>query len=234
MTIKRACNPLGHGTRGLVTANKITRRRLRRNERATVVLSAPPGTRITGFKWSGGVRRADCGFTVELYAVRPGRPRSYIRRESAGRDCPNPRKTTASYRPARPYSIGSATAIVQRVICRSKRGCRASRLNMLVTPLRGGDDLGPGATEGAGGWRWVGERALGARRTGPEFRRRGQRRNREARLFVDGSAVRQGRPLAMQLLPSRSRAPSSGPGNLIFNTARVSGDGPRSNGCTGP
>src|SRR3954467_13024784 len=133
MTIKRACDPFGHGTRGLVTGNKIAHRRLRRNERATVVLSAPAGTRITGFKWSGGVRRGDCGFTVELYAVRPHQSRSYIRRERAGKKCPKPHNASASYSPARPYKIGSATSIVQRVVCRSKNGCSASRLTMLVT-----------------------------------------------------------------------------------------------------
>src|SRR4051812_50153385 len=51
MVVKRSCNPFGRGERGLVTANKLTRRRLRRNEHASVVLCAPPGTRIVRFDW---------------------------------------------------------------------------------------------------------------------------------------------------------------------------------------
>src|SRR5215211_4729353 len=133
MVIRRSCNPFGQGERGLVTSNRVARGRLRRNEHASVVLWTPPGTRIVRFDWSGKLRRSDCGFTVELYAVRPGQAPAYIRRARAGRNCPSARRADASYAPPRPYNLGSATALVQRVICRSKQGCSASRLTMLAT-----------------------------------------------------------------------------------------------------
>src|SRR5215211_4847666 len=133
MTIKRGCNPFGRGERGLITSNKVAHRRLRRNEQASVVLWTPPGTRIVRFDWSGKLRRSDCGWTVELYAVRPGQRPAYIKRERAGRNCPHPRGANASYAPPRNYNVGSATALVQRVVCRSRHGCPASRPTMLVT-----------------------------------------------------------------------------------------------------
>lgn len=132
MLIKRSCSAFGRGERGLITGNKVARRRLRKNEYAGVIFWAPPGTRIVRFDWSGKLRRGDCGFTVELYAVRPrARPR-YIKRAAAGRDCPG-RKAHSSYAPPRAHRLGSATALVQRVICRSRHGCSASRLTMLAT-----------------------------------------------------------------------------------------------------
>jgi hypothetical protein len=133
MVLKRACNPFGRGERGLVTSNKVVHRRLHRNEHATAVLWAPPGTRIVRFDWSGKLRRSDCGWTVELYAVRPGQRAAVIRRATAGRRCPRAGRAEASYAPPRAYRLGSATALVQRVICRSKRGCSAAGLTMLAT-----------------------------------------------------------------------------------------------------
>ncbi|MFL5868611.1 MAG: hypothetical protein ACJ766_16040 [Thermoleophilaceae bacterium] len=133
MVVKRGCNPFGRGERGLITSNKVAHRRLRRNEHASVVLWTPPGTRIFRVDWSGKLRRSDCGFTVELYAVRPGARPAYIKRERAGRHCPTATTANASYAPPRHYNTGAATALVQRVICRSKHGCSAARLTMLAT-----------------------------------------------------------------------------------------------------
>ena len=133
MTIKRGCNPFGRGERGLITSNRVARRRLRRNEHASVVLWSPPGTRIVRFDWSGKLRRSDCGWTAELYAVRPGQRPAYIRRARAGRNCPSASRANASYAPPRSYNVGAATALVQRVICRSRRGCSAGRLTLLAT-----------------------------------------------------------------------------------------------------
>jgi hypothetical protein len=133
MVVKRGCNPFGAGERGLITANKVGRRRLRQNEHASVVLWTPPGTRIVRLDWSGKLKRTDCGFTVELYAIRPGNRPAYIKRARAGRDCPRGTKANASYAPPRRYNLGGATALVQRVICRSRSGCSASRLTMMAT-----------------------------------------------------------------------------------------------------
>ncbi len=133
MIVKRGCSPFGRGERGLITGNKVARKRLRKDEQASVILWAPPGTRIVRFDWSGKLRRTDCGFTVELYAVRPGKGRAYIRRAKAGTQCPKPRTANASYAPPRHYDVGSATALVQRVICHSRQGCSASGLTMMAT-----------------------------------------------------------------------------------------------------
>lgn len=133
MVVKRGCDPFGAGERGLITANKVGHRRLRQNEHASVVLWTPPGTRIVRLDWSGKLRRTDCGFTVELYAIRPGNRPAYIKRARAGRDCPRGTKANASYAPPRRYNLGGATGLVQRVICRSRSGCSASRLTMMAT-----------------------------------------------------------------------------------------------------
>ena len=200
MVVKRGCNPFGRGERGLITSNKLAHRRLRRNEHASVVLWTPPGTRIFRVDWSGKLRRSDCGFTVELYAVRPGARPAYIKRERAGRHCPTATTANASYAPPRHYNTGAATALVQRVICRSKHGCSAVS----------SDDAGDEVCEGVcGGFhrargpdprRGISKRTVGAGRPVCAIRRPGQRRDRQCATSEQRPATREVRS-AMQLLP---------------------------------
>jgi len=222
MVIRRSCNPFGQGERGLVTSNRVARGRLRRNEHASVVLWTPPGTRIVRFDWSGKLRRSDCGWTVELYAVRPGQRPAYIKRERAGRNCPHPRGANASYAPPRNYNVGSATALVQRVVCRSRDGCPASRPTMLVTRYAKAyvvDFTRPGVRILGGGlasWRWVrGEQSL-------RYTAGDNVGIRSARLLVAGRQY--AKSAAACNYASRTPCPS-GPNALVADTRRVSRDG---------
>ena len=130
MFVRRACSGRPRGLRGLVTGNRPSRRLVRRGEHATVVFSAPGGTRLAGVSWAGEVHRADCGWTTEIYAVRPGRSPVILKSLQAGRACPSGRSgvQAANVPRRRWYSLGGATKIVQRVVCRSTRGCSAARV----------------------------------------------------------------------------------------------------------
>jgi hypothetical protein len=135
MLVRRACSGRSRGLRGLVTANRPSRRPVRRGEHATVVFNAPGGTRLAGVSWAGEVHRADCGWTTEVYAVRPGRSPVILKSLQAGRACPPARSgVQAANVPRRHwYPLGGATKIVQRVVCRSSRGCSAARVNSAQT-----------------------------------------------------------------------------------------------------
>src|SRR5436190_5706660 len=93
MLVKRACNPYGPGLRGLITANRVARRRAQKGDHATVVLSAARGTVLTRLAWSRKFRRPNCDWTVEVYAVRAGSPRKFLLRVPARHYC---KQTTAA------------------------------------------------------------------------------------------------------------------------------------------
>jgi hypothetical protein len=135
MFVRRACSGRPRGLRGLVTANRPSRRPVRRGENATAVFYAPGGTRLAGVSWAGEVHRADCGWTTEIYAVRPGRSPVILKSLQAGRACPSGRSggQAANVPRRRWYSLGGATKLVQRVVCRSRRGCSAARVTSAQT-----------------------------------------------------------------------------------------------------
>ena len=118
MKWRRACNPLGPGLRGLVTANVARRGRVPRGAQSGFVLNAPPETTFSRLRWSGHAHRRDCRYALQLYAERPGSSAVSIKNVRANHHCPNPDAAQASSWPRpRAYDLGGATRIVQRVVC---------------------------------------------------------------------------------------------------------------------
>lgn len=137
MKWRRACNPLGPGLRGLVTANVPGTGRVPRGAQSGFVLSAPPGTAISRLRWSGVAHRRDCRYALQLYAERPGASPISIKNVRANRHCPNPEAAQASSWPRlRAFDLGGATRIVQRVVCvgtSSREYCSARGQNYIGT-----------------------------------------------------------------------------------------------------
>lgn len=118
MKWRRACNPLGPGLRGLVTANVPGTGRVPRGAQSGFVLNAPPGTSFSRLRWSGHAHRRDCRYALQLFAERPGAAAVSIKNVRANRHCPSPETAQASSWPRlRAYDLGGATRIVQRVVC---------------------------------------------------------------------------------------------------------------------
>jgi hypothetical protein len=137
MRWRRACNPLGRGLRGLVTANVAGTGRVARGSESAFFLSAPPGTTFSRFRWSGQAHRRDCRYALQLYAERTGSSPVPIKNVRANRSCPLPDRAQASSWPRlRAYDLGGATRIVQRVICvgaPSREFCSARGQNYIRT-----------------------------------------------------------------------------------------------------
>lgn len=136
MQIKRACDPEGPGLRGLVTSNVVRRGRVPRGAVAVATITAPPGTRLTTFRWAGTARRRDCRYALQLYADAPDIKAIPIKNVRANRHCPRPARAQAAGYRARTYNVSGATRIVQRVICvggNGHRSCSARGLNFVRT-----------------------------------------------------------------------------------------------------
>jgi hypothetical protein len=137
MKWRRACNPLGPGLRGLVTANVPGTGRVPRGAQSGFVLSAPPGTTISQLRWSGVAHRRDCRYALQLYAERPGAFPVSIKNVRANRHCPNPEVAQKSSWPRlRAFDLGGATRIIQRVVCvgtPSREYCSARGQNYIGT-----------------------------------------------------------------------------------------------------
>ncbi len=137
MKWRRACNPLGPGLRGLVTANVPRAGRVPRGAQAGFVLNAPPGTTFSSLRWSGHARRRDCRYALQLYAVRPDSSSVAIKNVRANRHCPRRAFAQASSWPRlRSYDLGGASRIVQRVVCvgaPSHEFCSARGQNVIRT-----------------------------------------------------------------------------------------------------
>ncbi len=152
MTIRRACNPVGAGIRGLVTANSTRRGTVRRGSVAMVTISAPAGTRFTTFRWAGSARRRDCRYALQLYADGPGIKTIPIKNVRANRRCSRPGRAQARGYRLRTFNVSGATRIVQRVICQGgdgRRSCSARGINYLRTyqaVVDVADDQAPTAT----------------------------------------------------------------------------------------
>jgi hypothetical protein len=137
MMWKRACNPIGPGLRGLVTANVVRAGKVQRGSRAYFVLSAPAGTHFTRLSWSGEARRDDCRYALQLWASRPDGSAVAIKNVRANRRCPDHGHGQAAGWPAaHVYDIPYTTKIYQRVLCvaSSKRPyCSAHSVNYIRT-----------------------------------------------------------------------------------------------------
>lgn len=137
MRWRRACNPLGPGLRGLVTANVVQGGNVAHGAQSAFVLSAPPGTTFSRLRWSGHAQRRDCRYALQVYAVRPDGSDAAIKNVRANRNCPRREVAQASSWP-RPhaYDLGGATKIVQRVVCvgaASASFCSGRGLNYMQT-----------------------------------------------------------------------------------------------------
>jgi len=118
MKWRRACNPVGPGLRGMVTANVARSGHVAVGAQSAFVLEAPPETGFQRLRWSGFAHRRDCRFALQLYAVKPEGSTVAIRNVRADHACPEAKAAQASSWP-RPtaYELDGATRIVQRVVC---------------------------------------------------------------------------------------------------------------------
>ena len=132
MRIRRACSQRWRSMRGLYAGNVVRNGTVARNSRATLVLTAPPGTQFVSLAWSGGTRRTDCRYDIDIYARGPAGKRS-LRRAVPGQDCPPKGRAQLSTQGKpragsgdRPSPIRGTNQIVLRTICRSRPGERCS------------------------------------------------------------------------------------------------------------
>ena len=138
MKWRRACNPLGPGLRGLVSANVAKAGHVPVGAESGFVLEAPPETSFSNLRWSGYAHRRDCRYALQLYAVRPDGSTDAIRNVRADHHCPASTKEAQASSWPRPstYELGGATRIVQRVICAGApkaEFCSAKGQNFLQT-----------------------------------------------------------------------------------------------------
>ena len=137
MRWRRACDPLGPGLRGLVTANVTKSGQVAQGAQSAFVLDAPPGTGFSRLRWSGHAQRRDCRYALQLYALRPDGSSVAIKNVRADHHCPGAAHAQASSWPRpRSYDLGGATRIVQRVVCvgaSSQEFCSGRGLNYLQT-----------------------------------------------------------------------------------------------------
>jgi hypothetical protein len=135
MQIRFACAPSGPGLRGVVTQNAVRRGRVKRWSAAEVTITAPPGTRMTSYSWSGVIRRRDCRYALQIWAEGPGK-RIPLKNVKANRNCPRPRRAQAAQFRESSYSIPGATRITQRVTCaatKKQNWCSAREANYIKT-----------------------------------------------------------------------------------------------------
>lgn len=137
MVVSRRCAPeTGDPNRGLGIGSVPGRGRVKRGAYAAVTLNAPPGTVFTSYQWTGRIKRADCGYTVQVFAVIPNVLPKLLKARFANRRCPpKGRALMAESDRTKPYPIPGATQIVQRIVCVGKNGsgCAAGSGNRLWT-----------------------------------------------------------------------------------------------------
>jgi hypothetical protein len=137
MRWRRACNPLGPGLRGLVTANVVTAGHVAHGAQSAFVLNAPPGTVISQLRWSGHAERRDCRYALQMYGVRTDGSDATIKNVRANKGCPGSGGAQASSWPRpRAFDLGGATKVVQRVVCvgaPSAQYCSGRGLNYMQT-----------------------------------------------------------------------------------------------------
>ena len=86
MRVRRACNPEGPGTRGLIIGNVKRRGRVKPRARSILALAAPAGAHFKRYSWSGETTRSDCGYSMLSYATGPSiKPISLATRKKKNR-----------------------------------------------------------------------------------------------------------------------------------------------------
>jgi hypothetical protein len=175
MKWRRACNPLGPGLRGLVTANVAGEGHVAVGSQSAFVLEAPPQTTLSRLRWSGYAHRRDCRYALQLYAVRPDGSSTAVKDVKADHGCPRPDEAQASSYPRpRSYELGGASRIVQRVICvgaPQAAYCSAKGQNYLETFTAEAtvvDETAPSVSVSSGGAFVAGEWVAGGQAVGYE------------------------------------------------------------------
>jgi hypothetical protein len=175
MKWRRACNPLGPGLRGLVTANVAGEGHVPVESQSAFVLEAPPQTTFSTLDWSGYAHRRDCRYALQVYAVRPDGSVDTIRNVPADRGCPKAKAAQASSWPqAAPFELGGASRIVQRVVCMGSQAahyCSAKGQNYMETFTAEAtvvDEVPPSVSATTGGPFVAGEWVAGNQSVGDE------------------------------------------------------------------
>jgi hypothetical protein len=142
MYMRRACAPTDAAPFGLVAGNVVRSGRVKAGHQAGFVLDAPPNASFLELKWSGRVRRRDCRYALQMYAVGPdGSLVKKIRNFRANRNCAKSDNRTqvaqvGGIRRPVPFRMPGATRIVQRSVCvggSRKRFCSARSINRIQT-----------------------------------------------------------------------------------------------------
>lgn len=161
MEIRRRCEPEGQGARGFFTASVVRGGGTHpAGARATAAIVAPAGASFTHVRWGGRIHRADCRYSVHVFADVPGggeQARRPIDGFENGERCPGRRGSpkaglNARYAPmsrSETTPIAGTTRIVQRVMCMgrarqpscSARGSNYVRTDQLVVTVQ--DDTPP-------------------------------------------------------------------------------------------
>jgi hypothetical protein len=224
MKWRRACNPLGPGLRGLVTANAAGEGHVAVGSQSAFVLEAPPQTTLSRLRWSGYAHRRDCRYALQLYAVRPDGSSTAVKDVKADHGCPRSDEAQASSYPRpRSYELGGASRIVQRVICvgaPQASFCSAKGQNYLETFTAEAtvvDETPPSVSVSSGGPLIAGEWVAGSQDVGYEaFDNTGVK---SVQVWVAGaSREEESRPCDYtQRIPC-----PNGPGQLSVDTEKVS------------
>jgi hypothetical protein len=153
MYMRRACALTDDAPFGLVAGNVVRAGRVRRGHQAGFVMDAPPNASFVELNWSGRVRRRDCRYSMQIYALasdgspvqvrRPdGSVSGGIRNWRANRNCSKTDNKAqiaqvGGIRNPKPFGmLGPATRIVQRTVCvggSRKRFCSARSINRIQT-----------------------------------------------------------------------------------------------------
>nr|HZJ05018.1 hypothetical protein [Nocardioidaceae bacterium] len=146
MFVRRGCNAVGQGKRGLLTRNSYQRGgRIRRGSEARLVMNAPQGASFAALKWAGEIYRPDCRYEVQVYARGPRGFSTVARNFRPYERCQESKSVRISGRkgaqnyPFRSDASGrpiEATRIVQRIECVARKSqpfCSNRRPNYVVT-----------------------------------------------------------------------------------------------------
>jgi Bacterial Ig-like domain len=224
MKWRRACNPLGPGLRGLVTANAAGEGHVAVGSQSAFVLEAPPQTTLSRLRWSGYAHRRDCRYALQLYAVRPDGSSTAVKDVKADHGCPRPDEAQASSYPRpRTYELGGASRIVQRVICvgaPQASYCSAKGQNYLETFTAEAtvvDETPPSVSVSSGGPLVAGEWVAGSQ--GLSYEALDNTGVKSVQVWVAGaSREEESRPCDYtQRIPC-----SNGPGQVSVDTQKVS------------
>ncbi|MBS1887552.1 MAG: hypothetical protein JSU06_10225 [Actinobacteria bacterium] len=224
MKWRRACNPLGPGLRGLVTANAAGTGHVPVGSQSAFVLEAPPETTFSDLHWSGYAHRRDCRYALQLYAVRPEGTTVPIKNVRADRGCPRPDEAQASSWPRpRAVGLGGAAKIVQRVVCvgaPKAEYCSAKGQNYLQTFTAEAtvvDDVPPSVSITPGSPLVSGQWVRGTQTVG--FEATDNTGIKEAHALVAGAP---GEGESRQCDYSQRIPCPSGPGQVVLDTQQLS------------